>query len=77
MSKDTMEVLVQVQNVALDPATTEETLRNMLIDTLEVVEKDQRLIASMKRLQALNEKMIGQQDRLIEELQSMVGVLTS
>ncbi len=72
-----MEVLVQVQNIALDPATTDETLRDLLITTLELVEKDQNVIASMKRLLSTNETMIAQQNELINELKASVAILLS
>ncbi len=72
-----MEVLVQVQNIALDPATTDETLRDLLITTLELVEKDQNVIASLKRLQSTNETMITQQRVLIDELKASVAILLS
>ncbi len=72
-----MEVLVQVQNIALDPATTDETLRDLLINTLELVEKDQNVIASLKRLQSTNETMITQQRALIDELKASVAILLS
>ena len=76
MSIDTMEVLVQVQNVALDPATTEETLRDMLISTLELVEKDQNLLSSMKRLQESHEQHIeALEASLMEQTDAMKEVM--
>jgi hypothetical protein len=74
MSKDTMEVLVQVQNVALDPDTTEETLRDMLIGTLEIVESDIRVAASMKKLISTHEVMI---EQLEERIYTLEALLTS
>lgn len=76
MSMDTMEVLVRAQRAALNPATSEQALRDILINTLEIAEKDQQIINYMGRLQDTQTDMIAQQEATIKKLSAEIRALT-
>jgi len=72
---DVMPLLVQVQTLALDPLTSEETLRELLIQTLELIEKDQHIIESLQRIVEGNDKIIDSQEKMIEKASNYVDAL--
>lgn len=67
MATDVMPILSEIQRMALDPATDEKTLRDLLIKTLDLCEKNEDIIRRQARIIATTDEALDNISETINE----------